>query len=96
MLSFWAPSIHIKVYVFLTVDPQGLKGASEGSYEKLLRIFGDMVQEGRLAQMADGLHVLGNSIHELAKQSLTFLIFNSSRQLNYLLICKMKYQIDQY
>ena len=49
-----------------TCDPQGLKGASERSYEKLVRIFGDMVQHGRLAQMADGLHVLGNSVAELA------------------------------
>ena len=49
-----------------TCDPQGLKGASERSYEKLARIFGDLVQQGKLAQMADGLHVLGNSIQELA------------------------------
>ena len=48
-----------------TVDPQGLKGASERSYEKLLRIFGDMIQQGQLAQMADGLHVLGDSIDQL-------------------------------
>jgi len=53
----------LRVY---TCDPQGLKGASERSYEKLLRIFGDMVQSSRLAQMADGLHVLGQSVHELA------------------------------
>ena len=48
-----------------TVDPQGLKGASERSYEKLLRIFGDMIQQEQLAQMADGLHVLGDSIDQL-------------------------------
>ena len=53
----------LRVY---TCDPQGLKGASERSYEKLVRIYGDMVQDGRLAQMADGLHVLGQSVHELA------------------------------
>ena len=52
----------LKVY---TCDPQGLKGASERSYEKLLRIFGDMVQDNKLAQMADGLHVLGQTIEEL-------------------------------
>ena len=52
----------LKVY---TCDPQGLKGASERSYEKLLRIYGDMIQDDRLAQMADGLHVLGNDIKEL-------------------------------
>ena len=52
----------LRVY---TCDPQGLKGASERSYEKLLRIFGDMIQGGKLAQMADGLHVLGSSVNEL-------------------------------
>ena len=52
----------LKVY---TVDPQGLKGASERSYEKLLRIYGDMIQDGKLAQMADGLHVLADSIPDL-------------------------------
>ena len=53
----------LRVY---TCDPQGLKGASERSYEKLLRIFGDMIQNGHLAQMADGLHVLGDSVEQLA------------------------------
>ena len=48
-----------------TCDPQGLKGASERSYEKLLRIFGDLIQTNKLAQMADGLHVLGDSIEDL-------------------------------
>ena len=54
----------LRVY---TCDPQGLKGASERCYEKLLRIFGDMVQEGKLAQMADGLHVLGDTVLDLAR-----------------------------
>ena len=52
----------LRVY---TCDPQGLKGASERSYEKLLKIYGDMIQEDRLAQMADGLHVLGMTVREL-------------------------------
>ena len=52
----------LRVY---TVDPQGLKGASERSYDKLLRINGDLIQDGRLAQMADGLHILGDSIDQL-------------------------------
>ena len=50
-----------------TCDPQGLKGASERSYEKLVRIYGDMVQDGKLAQMADGLHILGNTINQTAQ-----------------------------
>ena len=49
-----------------TCDPQGLKEASERCYEKLVRIFGDMVQSGQLAQMADGIHVLGQSVDQLA------------------------------
>ena len=53
----------LRVY---TCDPQGLKGASERGYEKLVRIFGDMIQENRLAQMADGIHVLGQTVHSLA------------------------------
>ena len=53
----------LRVY---TCDPQGLKGASERSYEKLLRIFGDLVQDGRVAQMADGMHILGNTVQDLA------------------------------
>ena len=52
----------LRVY---TCDPQGLKGASERTYEKLLRIYGDMVQSERLAQMADGIHVLADSIQDL-------------------------------
>ena len=53
----------LRVY---TCDPQGLKGASERSYEKLVRIYGDMIQDDKLAQMADGIHVLGDSIQQLA------------------------------
>ena len=53
----------LRVY---TCDAQGCKGASERGYEKLVRIYGDMVQAGQLAQMADGLHVLGNSVQDLA------------------------------
>ena len=52
----------LRVY---TCDPQGLKGASERCYEKLVRIFGDMIQGRRMAQMADGVHILGNTIEEL-------------------------------
>ena len=64
----WLGTVHpfkgLKVY---TCDPQGLKGASERSYEKLLKIFGDMIQNNQLAQMADGLHVLGDSIPTLVQ-----------------------------
>ena len=53
----------LRVYM---CDPQGLKGDSERSYEKLVRIFGDMIQAKQLAQMADGIHILGNTVDELA------------------------------
>ena len=49
----------VRVY---TCDPQGCKGASERGYEKLVRIYGDMIQDEKLAQMADGLHVLGKTV----------------------------------
>ena len=39
----------------------------ERYYEKLARIYGDMVQNGRLAQMVDGLHVLGDTIPQLCQ-----------------------------
>ena len=67
----------LRVY---TCNPQGLKGASERSYEKLVRINGDMVQQGRLAQMADGLHVLGQSVHELAHNYVE--VLNRAEMLN--------------
>ena len=46
-------------------DPQGLKGASERGYEKLLSIFGHLIQSGKIAQMADGLHVLAEKYFEV-------------------------------
>ena len=49
-----------------TCNPQGLKGASKRSYEKLALIFGDMVQDRKLAQMTDGLHILGETVLQLA------------------------------
>ena len=54
----------LRVY---TCHPQGLKGASERSYETLVRIYGDLIQSGKLAQMADSLHVVGSTIQELAQ-----------------------------
>ena len=45
--------------------PQGVKGASETSYERIERIFGDMVQEDRMATMADGLYPKGMSVLEV-------------------------------
>ena len=52
------------VYLY-TASPQGLKNSSEVSYDRLGRVYGQMVQEGRLARMADGIFPLGNSEEEL-------------------------------
>ena len=47
------------------VEPQGLKNSSEHAYERIQRVFGDMVQTGRLTSMADGLYVLANTQEEM-------------------------------
>ena len=48
-----------------TVEPQGLRNAGENSFEKLGRMLGDMIQEGKAARMADAVHALGNTVDEL-------------------------------
>ena len=50
-----------------SVEPQGLKGASEHAYEKLGRIFGSMCQVGTAFRQADSLFALGDSLPELRK-----------------------------
>ena len=52
----------LRVY---TVEPQGLRNASEHSYEKLTRIYGDLRQADRMTTMADGLYVVGDTLEEL-------------------------------
>ena len=47
------------------VEPQGLRNASEHAYDRLAKIFGDMVKEDRMTRHADGLHVLGDTEEEL-------------------------------
>ena len=47
-----------------SAEPQGLTGSPEHAYEKLARIYHDMLADGRLTRMADGLHVLSMSIEE--------------------------------
>ena len=46
-------------------EPQGMRGASEHSYERLSRIYGELCQNGKMARQADGLFVGGNTIQEL-------------------------------
>ena len=76
---------------------QGVKGASEYSYEKIERIYGDMVQAGRLATMADGLYPKGNSVQEalenyaevLRRADLCGLTFKPSKTI----ICPVKTEL---
>ena len=48
-----------------TTSPQGLRNSSEFSYDRLARVFGDMIRQKKLTRMADGLFVLGDSEREL-------------------------------
>ena len=48
-----------------TASPQGLKNSSEHSYERLGRVYGDLIQAGKMTRMADGLYPMGNSYEEL-------------------------------
>ena len=50
-----------------SAEPQGLQGSPEHAYEKLGRIYHDMMAEGRLTRMADGIHVLANTVGEAAE-----------------------------
>ena len=58
----------LRVY---TCDPQGLKGASERSYEKLLRIYRDMIQQDRRRPACSGKTVqeLIENYHEVLKRA---------------------------
>ena len=54
----------LRVY---TCEPQGLKNASEHSYERLGLVYGDMCGEEKITRMADGLYVLADTLEELEK-----------------------------
>ena len=55
-------------------EPQGLRNASEHAYDRLGKIFGDMVRKDELARHADGLHVLGDTFQELYRNFLEVLL----------------------
>ena len=46
-------------------EPQGMRGASEHSYERLTRVYGDLCQAGKMARQADGLFIGGSTMQEL-------------------------------
>ena len=49
-------------------SPQGLMNSAEKAYGLLGRIFGDMIEEGRLTRVADSVYPLGDSMKELARK----------------------------
>ena len=51
-------------YVY-TASPQGLKNSSEISYDRLARVYGDMIQQRKMTRMADGLYPIGDDEEEL-------------------------------
>ena len=61
-LGVMHPFKGLLVYV---VRPQGLKNASEQVYETLAKVFGDMVMDGRMTRMVDGLFVMADDIEQL-------------------------------
>ena len=52
----------LRVY---TCEPQGMRGVSEHSYERLGRVYGELCQAGRMSRQADRLYVGGETLQEL-------------------------------
>ena len=48
-----------------TASPQGLKNSSEQSYNRLAKIFGDMIRDNKMTRMADGLYPIADTLDEL-------------------------------
>ena len=55
------------------VEPQGLRNASEHSYERLARIFGDLCMQEKMTRMADGLFILADTVSDLYENFRTVL-----------------------
>ena len=53
-----------KGVVVYRAEPQGLNGSPEHAYEKLGRIYHDLIAEAKLTRMADGIHILGQNVEE--------------------------------
>ena len=64
--SQWLGVLHpFKGLHVYTVEPQGLKNASEHAYSLLSLIYGDMCQDGQVTRVADSLYPLGDTWEEL-------------------------------
>ena len=48
-----------------SAEPMGLNGAPEHSYEKLGRIYWDLIRDERCTRMADGVHIGGDQLGEV-------------------------------
>ena len=64
-MQFLATHHPFKGIRMYAVEPQGLKNASEHSYERLARIIGDLCQKGTVTRQADGVYVGGNTLSNL-------------------------------
>ena len=64
-MQFLATHHPFKGIRMYAVEPQGLKNASEHSYERLARIIGDLCQKGTVTRQADGVYVGGNTLSSL-------------------------------
>ena len=60
----------LRVY---TVEPQGIRNASEHGAERLSRIYGDMVKDGHAALIADALYILADDEESLLQHFVTAL-----------------------
>ena len=54
----------LRVYI---CEPQGLKNSSEHAYERLQRVYGDLCAADKMAQQADAVFVLGNTLEQLSE-----------------------------
>ena len=64
-MQYLATSHPFKGLHVYTCEPQGMRGASEHSYERLSRVYGDLCQKGIMARHADGLFVGGGTLEQL-------------------------------
>ena len=72
-----------KGLLLYTCEPQGLRGVSEHSYERLSRVYGELCQQNKMARQADGLFVGGRTLQELY-DNLTE-VFNRTRNCGFTL-----------
>ena len=50
----------LRVY---TCEPHGIRNASEHGFERLARVYSDLVQDGQVAIIADALYILADNLN---------------------------------